>query len=76
MSSVAGSVYRHGREWERRVCEITFGHEVVCLNNPVKVRALDSDGDSHNHVLRSFSEASVNAEETGAFGSFETEGEG
>jgi len=57
------------------VCEITFGHEVVPLNNSIKVRvrAVDSDSDSHNHVLRSFGYASVNAEEIGAFEGFEAE---
>ena len=55
------------------MCEITFGHEIVRLNNPVKVRAVDSDGHSLNHVLRPFSDASVDAKEVGAFESSETE---
>jgi hypothetical protein len=55
------------------VREITFGHEIVRFNNPVQVGAVDSDGDSHDHVLRSFSDASIDAKEVGAFESFEPE---
>jgi len=60
-------------EGGRSVREITFRHEIVRLNNPVHVRAVDSDGDPHDHVLRSFSDASIDAKEIGAFESFEPE---
>ena len=57
----------------RSMCEITFGYEIVHLNNPVHVRAVGSDGDSHDHVLRSFSDAPIDAKEVEAFESFEPE---
>ena len=53
--------------------EITFGHEIVRLNDLVDVRAVDSDGNSHDHVLRSFSNASIDSKKVGAFESFESE---
>ena len=40
---------------------------IVCFDNSVKVRAVNSDDDPHNHVLRSFSEASIKEEEIGPF---------
>ena len=57
----------------RSMCEIAFGHEIVRLNNPVHVRAVDSDGNSHDHVLRSFSNATIDAKEVGVFERFEPE---
>ena len=55
------------------MCEITFRHEIVRLNNLVNIRAMDPDGDSHDHVLWSFGDASIDAKEVGAFESLETE---
>jgi hypothetical protein len=49
------------------------GHEIVRLNNPVNIRAMDSDGDSHDHVLWSFGDASIDAKEIGTFESLEPE---
>jgi len=55
------------------VCEITFRHEIVRLNNHVHVTVVDSDDGPHDHALRSFSDVSIDAKEVGAFESSETE---
>ena len=55
------------------MCEITFGHEIVHLNNSVNIRAMDRNGNPHDHVLCSFGDASVGAKEVQAFESLEPE---
>ena len=49
------------------MCEITFRHEIVHLNNPVNIRTMDPDGNSHDHVLWSFSYMSIDAKKVGMF---------
>ena len=66
MGSAGGSVHQHLKVRETQ-CEITFRYEVVCLKNPVKVRAVNSEGDSHNHTLWWLSDAS---KEVGTFKRF------
>ena len=53
--------------------EISFGHKIVGLNNLVNIRAMDRNSDSHDHVLWSFGNASINAKVVGAFESLEPE---
>ena len=48
------------------VRKITFRHEIVRLNNFVNIGAMEPDGDSPDHVLWSFGDASIDAKEVGA----------
>ena len=48
-------------------------HEVVGFDGAVDVRAVDTNGDTHEHVLGTFGDTVVDAEEVGAFESFEAE---
>ena len=53
----APALKRVGEEWD----EITYyGHEIIHLNHPVNIRAIDRNFDSHDdHVLWSFGDASI-----------------
>ena len=53
--------------------EMAMGHEVVGSDGAVDVRAVDTDSDAHEHVLGAFGDTVVDAEEVGAFKSFEAE---
>ena len=55
------------------MCEITFRHEIVRPNNPVNIRIMDPDGNSHDHVLWSFGYASIDAKKVGMFESLKPE---
>jgi len=55
----------------RSVREIAFKHETVGLNNLINIRAMDPNGDSHDHVLWLFGDASIDAKEVGTFESLE-----
>ena len=55
------------------MCEIMFRHEIVCLNNPVNIRTMDPNGNSHDHVLWSFRYASINVKKVGTFESLKLE---
>ena len=52
--------------------EVAFGHEVVGLNDAIYVVAMNADCHSHDHVLRTLSDATVDSEEVGPFESLET----
>ena len=56
--------------------EAAFGCEVVGFGGAVDARVVDADGDAHKHVLRTFGEAVVDAEEVGGLEGFETEAQG
>jgi hypothetical protein len=55
------------------VGEVALRHEVVGLENSVDVFAVYSDGDAHEHVLRTLSNFAVDAKEVRAFQRFEAE---
>lgn len=57
------------------VGEVTFGHEVVCLEDARNIGAVNANCDSHQHVLWTLSDASIDAKEVGTFKSFKTEAE-
>ncbi|KAH3661623.1 hypothetical protein OGAPHI_006472 [Ogataea philodendri] len=56
----------------RRVSEELLGHQVVGLDDLWNVVAVNTNGNTHNHVLRSFSNFSVNLEQVRPFQSLET----
>lgn len=47
----------------RCMCEVLFGHQVVCLEDALYIRTVDADSDAHDHVLGSFGHAVVDTEE-------------
>ena len=47
----------------RRMGEILLGHQVVGLNCPLNVIAVDSNSNSHQEVLRALSNLSINAQQ-------------
>lgn len=59
----------------RGMGEVPLGHEVVSLENSFKVPTVNANGDSHDEVLRTFSNTVVDAEEIRAFKSLEAEAE-
>lgn len=42
-------------------------HEVVCLNNPFNILAMDANSDAHDHLLRSLSYLTIDSEQVGSF---------
>lgn len=55
------------------VGEVSLGHEVVGLDGLLPVFAVDSTGDSHQHVLRSLSNSSVDSQQVTPLERLETE---
>lgn len=53
--------------------EPLLGHEVVGLDGLVNVSAMDADGNSHQHVLRSLDRAAVDLEQVGLLQGLEPE---
>ena len=43
--------------------EVTLGHEVVRLNGALNVASMDTDSDTHEHVLWSLSDLAVDPQE-------------
>lgn len=52
------------------MCKVAFGHEVICFEHAFNVRTVDADGDTHDHVLRTLSDAAVEAEKVRPLKSF------
>ncbi len=52
--------------------EVSFGHKVICFENAVNVRSMNTNGNTHDHVLGTFSYAAIDAEKVGTFEGFET----
>ena len=52
--------------------EVTFGHEVVGLDGAINIVLVDTNGDSHEHVLRSLCCSSVDLEEVRTFEGLES----
>ena len=46
--------------------EMFGGHEVVGFNDLLDVIAVNTDGDTHNHVLRSFCDFTIDSQEIGS----------
>jgi hypothetical protein len=58
------------KEYRRGLREITLAHEMVRLDGALDVRAADANRDAHEHVLKAFCDAPVEAEEVGSFKGF------
>ena len=43
--------------------EATFRHEIISLNDPLNVAAVNTDSDAHDHMLRALGHASVDTKE-------------
>ena len=54
------------------VGEASFGHEGVRLKGSLDVLAVNSNGDSHEHVLRSFRDFTIDSEKVGSLESLES----
>ena len=59
----------------RGVGEIALGHEVICLNNALNVRSVNSYGNTHKHVLRSFGRDTIDLQQVRPFKGLETKAE-
>lgn len=57
----------------RGMGEVPLGHQVVSLENPVEVPTVNTNGNSHDEVLRAFGNSVVDTEKVGALKSFEAE---
>lgn len=57
----------------RSMGEVSFRHKVVSLNDPVDVPAMYSYSDTHNHVLWTLGNTSVEAKEVRALKGLESE---
>jgi hypothetical protein len=44
------------------MCEVTFRHEVVCLNDALKIILVDAHCDTHDHMLRTFGNTAIDPE--------------
>jgi len=55
------------------VGEVALRHEIVCLKHILDVTTMNTQSHPHDHVLRSFDNLSVDAEEVRSLESFETE---
>lgn len=67
-------VRRPGVEQRRRgVGEVAFRHEVIRFEDAVDIGAVDTDGDTHDHVLRAFGDTTADAKEVGTLECFEAE---
>lgn len=54
------------------MCEVSLGHKVIGLDDSVNVAAVDTYSDTHNHVLWTFSDTSIDTEKVGALKSLES----
>lgn len=53
--------------------EVPLAHQVVRLDTLFDVGAVDTDGNSHEHVLRSLGDSSVDSKQVRSLEGFETE---
>ena len=60
-------------EGRRSVGEVSFRHEVVGLKCSINIASVDTNSDTHKHVLRSFSYSAIDSEKVRTFESLETE---
>lgn len=53
-----------GIEKRRRgMSKVSFGHEIVGLDDAVNIGPVNADRNTHKHVLWAFSDATINSEE-------------
>lgn len=57
----------------RGMSEVPLRHEIVSLDDTVNVPAVNTDSNTHDHVLRTFSNPTIEAEKVRTFKSLETE---
>jgi hypothetical protein len=48
---------------------------MVGLDDPLNIISVNANGDTHDHLLRSFSYSTIDSEVIGSFESFKTEAE-
>ncbi len=53
--------------------EVSLRHQVVSLNDLVNVSTVNTNSDTHDHVLRSLDDFAIDSEKVRSFKSFETE---
>jgi hypothetical protein len=53
--------------------EVSFGHQIICLNDPVDVIAMYPYSNTHYHVLWTLGDTSINTQEVGALEGLESE---
>ena len=54
------------------MCEVSLGHKVIGLDDPVDVSAVDPYSDTHNHVLWTLGNTSINTKKVRALEGLET----
>jgi hypothetical protein len=55
------------------MCEVAFGHEMICGEDSVDICTMDTDSDAHDHVLWSISDTTVDLEQIRSLESFKAE---
>jgi len=55
------------------VGEVPLGHQVVGLDSLLDIISMDSDSDSHDHVLGTLSDVSIDSEKVGSLEGLESE---
>src|SRR5258705_171432 len=69
-------IYCYGIEkCGRGMSKVSLRHEMVGLDDPLNIISVNANGDTHDHLLRSFSYSTIDSEEIGSFESFKTEAE-
>ena len=53
--------------------KVSLRHEMVGLDNPFDIFAMNTNSDTHDHLLRSLSYSTIDSEQIGSFEGFETE---
>ena len=53
-------------EGRRCVSEEALGHEVVCVDGAINVIAVNTNSDTHKHLLRPFGDFTINTKEVGS----------
>lgn len=56
----------------RSMGEVTLRHKVIGLDDTLEVGAVNTDSDTHDHMLRALGNTSVETEEVGPLEGFET----
>ena len=69
-------IWRSGIEkCGRGTNKVSLRHEMVGLDDPLNIISVNANGNTHDHLLGSFSYSTVDSEEMGSFERFKTEAE-
>jgi hypothetical protein len=52
--------------------EVSFGHKIICLHDPLNVIAMNAYSDAHDHMLWTLGDTSVNTKEVGTLEGLES----